>query len=96
MAPADPELTLGAADRIDPAARVVLTGGSRPEAYALLRRLPAEVLVWRRYPAAAGSSGRAGCTCSPASSPGWCLPQAAFGSAAEVARFPAPVYAAAR
>ncbi len=94
VAPADPELTLGQLIRIDPAARVVLTERLRPEAYALLRRLPAEVLVWRRYPVRLGG-WPCGVDVFAGELSGLVLAQAAFGSAAEVARFPAPVYAVA-
>jgi CYTH domain-containing protein len=92
--PARPELTLGQLIHCDRAARVVLVERLRPDAYAALRRLPAEVLVWRRYPVRL-----AGWPCAvdvfAGELSGLVLAQAAFSSAEEVARFPAPVYAVA-
>jgi CYTH domain-containing protein len=94
VAPARPELTLSQRIRGDPAARVTLTERLRPDAYAALCRLPAEVLVWRRYPVRL-----AGWPCAvdvfAGDLSGLVLAQAAFSSAAELARFPAPVYAVA-
>ena len=48
---AGPELTLGQQVRAasDRTARVTLTERLRPDEYAALARLPADVLVWRRY-----------------------------------------------
>ena len=93
-APARPELTEGQRIRGDRTARVVLSERLRPEAYLALRRLPADVLVWRRY-----LVRLAGWPCGvdvfAGELSGLVLAQAAFGSAAEVARFPAPVYAVA-
>ncbi len=94
ITPASPELTLGQRIRSDRTARVTLTERLRPDAYAALRRLPADVLVWRRY-----EVRLAGWPCAvdvfAGELSGLVLAQAAFGSAAEVARFPAPVYAVA-
>ena len=94
VAPDRPELTLGQRMRYGRAAGVVLIERLRPEAYAALRRLPAHVLVWRRYPVRL-----AGWPCAvdvfAGDLSGLVLAQAAFGSAAEVARFPSPVYAVA-
>ncbi|MFL6129578.1 MAG: hypothetical protein ACJ73E_11000 [Mycobacteriales bacterium] len=93
---ARPELTLvqrvrAASDRT---VRVTLAEPLRPETYAALRRLPAGVLVWRRYPVRL-AGWPCGVDVFAGELSGLVLAQAAFGSAAEVARFPAPVYAVA-
>jgi CYTH domain-containing protein len=93
---AGPELTLGqrvraASDRI---VRVTLTERLRPDAYAALRRLPADVLVWRRYPVRL-AGWPCGVDVFAGELSGLVLAQAAFGSAAEVARFPTPAYSVA-
>lgn len=94
MAPASPELTLGQRIRGDRTARVVLTERLRPDAYLALRRLPADVLVWRRYPVRLG-----GWPCAvdvfAGELSGLVVALAAFSSAGEVACFPAPVHAVA-
>jgi hypothetical protein len=94
VAPAHPEQSLSQCMGGDRTARVVLVERLRPEAYGALRRLPGDVLVWRRYPVRL-----AGWPCAvdvfAGELSGLVLALAAFGTAAEVARFPAPVYAVA-
>jgi hypothetical protein len=93
---AGPELTLGQRVRAasDRTVRVTLAERLRPDTYAALRRLPADVLVWRRYPVRL-AGWPCGVDVFAGDLSGLVLAQAAFGSAAEVARFPAPVYAVA-
>lgn len=91
-----PELTLGQQVRAasDRTARVTLTDRLGPDEYAALARLPADVLVWRRYDVLL-----TGWPCTvdvfEGELSGLVLAQAAFPSPAYAWSFPAPVYAVA-
>lgn len=90
------ELSLGQQVRSasDRTARVTLTERLTPDAYAALARLPADVLVWRRY-----DVELSGWPCAvhvfEGELHGLVLAQAAFASRAEAWQFPPPVYAVA-
>jgi CYTH domain-containing protein len=93
---AGPELTLGQQVRTasDRTARVTLTERLDPEEYAALARLPAEVLVWRRYDVLL-SDWPCAVDVFEGELSGLVLAQAAFPSPAYAWSFPAPVYAVA-
>jgi adenylate cyclase len=90
------ELTLGQQVRSasDRTARVTLTERLTPHAYGELAKLPADVLVWRRYDAELS-----GWPCVvhvfEGELHGLVLAQATFPSRTEAWRFPRPVYAVA-
>jgi len=93
---AGPELTLGQQVRTasDRTSRVTLTERLAPDAYAALSRLPADVLVWRRYDVLL-----AGWPCAvdvfEGELAGLVLTCAAFPTPAHAWSFPAPPYAVA-
>ena len=93
---AGPELTLGQQVRAasDRTARVTLTERLRPDEYAALARLPADVLVWRRYDVLM-SEWPCAVDVFEGELAGLVLAQAAFPSRWYASRFPAPVHAVA-
>jgi hypothetical protein len=91
-----PLLTLGQRVRTgsDRSELITLTDGLSVEEYAALARLPADLLVWRRYEVRL-SGRRCSADVFAGELDGLVLAGAAFSSPAEAAAFPQPVYAVA-
>jgi CYTH domain-containing protein len=91
-----PVLTLGQRVRTGSrqSERVTLTDQLSGEEYATLARLPADVLVWRRYEVQL-SNQPCGVDVFSGELKGLVLAEAAFSSPAEAGAFPRPVYAVA-
>lgn len=91
-----PGLTLGQRVRTGSAASelVTLTDDLSTDQYAALARLPADVLVWRRYQVRL-STRKCGVNVFSGELKGLVLAEAAFTSPEEARTFPQPVYAVA-
>lgn len=91
-----PVLTLGQRVRTRTRAseRITLTDQLSPDEYAALARLPADVLVWRRYEVRL-SSRACGVDVFSGELKGLVLAEAAFAAPEEAWSFPQPVYAVA-
>lgn len=91
-----PVLTLGQRVRAGSrrSERITLTDRLTPEEYAALARLPAEVLVWRRYEVQL-SSRRCGVDVFSGELKGLVVAEARFPAPEESATFAPPVYAVA-
>jgi len=91
-----PVLTLGQRVRTSARAseRITLTDQLSADQYAALARLPADVLVWRRYEVRL-SSRKCGVDVFSGELKGLVVAEAAFASPEEAWSFPQPVYAVA-